>query len=105
MVFAVTDSGPGVSTGILDALAGRDEAARRPSPHSGVGLGLSIAAQSAELLGGILKACPQKAGSRFEFRLPLSVCLPRQDRTLSTLSVSSRLICAGMIINDVDEFA
>ncbi len=93
MVFAVIDSGPGVASGIVEALAGAGVGNKRPAAHDGdLGLGLSIAAQSADLLGGTLRARPQKAGSRFEFCLPLSVCLPRRDRALTALRRQARTV-------------
>lgn len=69
--LAVADQGPGIDAEFLDQLFA--PYARGDTPQKGVGLGLSIAKQSADLLGARLWAeSVQGQGTRFFLKIPLS---------------------------------
>jgi two-component system, OmpR family, sensor histidine kinase MtrB len=80
VVIAVADRGPGVPTDRLARIFERFYKAD-PSRRSGSsGLGLAIAAEHAELLGGRLSAANRpEGGLRIELRLPVTGSLPAGD--------------------------
>jgi len=49
----------------------------------GIGLGLSVALYSAQLIQSTLKADSTEQGSRFELLLPLSTALTKRDKALT----------------------
>jgi two-component system sensor histidine kinase MtrB len=80
VVLAVADRGPGVPADQLGRLFERFYKAD-PSRHGGSsGLGLAIAAEHAQLLGGTLTATDRPGGGlRIELRLPVTRSLPHGD--------------------------
>ena len=79
--IAVLDRGPGVPPDRLDRIFDRFFMAD-PSRRGGSGLGLSIAAEHAALLGGALRARNREDGGlEIELRLPVTEPLPDGDRT------------------------
>lgn len=77
--ISVLDRGPGVPADRLDRIFERFFMAD-PSRRGGSGLGLSIAAEHAELLGGELRARNRDGGGlEVELVLPVTEPLPRRD--------------------------
>jgi two-component system, sensor histidine kinase len=73
--LAVSDSGVGISTDLLESVFDMFVQERvRPDGGGGLGLGLALARQLVELHSGTIRACSEGrgAGSRFEVRLPLA---------------------------------
>jgi signal transduction histidine kinase len=85
VVIAVSDRGPGVPADRLERIFDRFYKAD-PSRRSGSsGLGLAIAAEHAQLLGGSLGAANRPDGGlRIELRLPVTRSLPRGDEAANT---------------------
>ena len=80
LVMSVADRGPGVSPDRMPHIFERFYKAD-PSRHAGSsGLGLAIAAEHADLLGGTLGAAARDGGGlRMELRLPVTGSLPPGD--------------------------
>ncbi|APD13510.1 hypothetical protein RO07_25445 [Pandoraea pulmonicola] len=70
LTLDVADSGPGVPAGMENAVFSAFSRADRETP--GVGLGLWIARQWAQRLGGVLRAEPSSTGAHFRLSVPFA---------------------------------
>lgn len=85
IVFAVTDSGGGVSESDRERIFGEFEQADTTSTraHGGVGLGLAIAQRLAKSMGGqISLESTLGAGSTFRFSMPLTNHVPAPEQPI-----------------------
>ncbi len=84
-VLVVTDDGPGISRSELPHVFERFHRGREErSTTTGAGLGLSIAHELTEMMGGTISAeSPAGGGARFTVRLPRAAGVRRRARTPS----------------------
>jgi|GEM_PF-2755027 len=84
-LFSVQDTGPGLPKELQNELF--EPFSGMPVDGSkqdrGIGLGLSVALYSAQLIQSTLKADSTEQGSRFELLLPLSTALTKRDKALT----------------------
>jgi signal transduction histidine kinase/ActR/RegA family two-component response regulator len=108
--LTVADTGPGIEPKFLphifEPFRQADGSASRE--HGGLGLGLAIAKQLAELHGGTIAAHSQGpgTGARFEVRLPSVVARPgagRDDGAPIPAAVVDRQLLAGLHVLVVDD--
>ncbi len=93
LLFAVTDTGPGMDGETVARLFERFERGRqeqRPGAPHGSGLGLEISRSLARLMGGDLDVSSQPGrGSRFSFSLPLEPVLGSEAATAPSRELDS----------------
>lgn len=93
VVIAVSDTGPGISAEERERLFRRFERGRSREEVPGHGLGLAIARELAERMGGSIELQSEPGrGSRFVLRLPLPEAEPPRHAPLPERAASRRVL-------------
>jgi CheY-like chemotaxis protein len=108
VVFAVCDSGPGLSPHECERVFRRFEQTQCGRREHGSGLGLTIARELVALMGGRIELHSEVGvGSTFRVHLPLSECAPLAPRQLSpaTMQPATDAVAKRVLLVDDDDVA
>jgi len=103
LAFAVQDNGPGMDEATLVRVFQRFEQADNSlsRSHEGLGIGLSLSAELAQLMGGSIRAISQLGkGSVFTFYLPLTLTATQSVEAPPVSESNLLMQCHVLIVED-----